>query len=219
MASLRVGAFIVNLDGRPDRWAAAAAEWGGVLPHVTRFAAVARPDRPVTGCAASVMTLVDAYLGSGALDLLVVVEDDAVRTPAWDAWWPRVLADAAATLDQWHTLNTGPVLLDTPLPLTPFAHTDTLLRAARSLNAQCTLYSRALVRDLGRELAHVRAAIAANTVGPIDRVLSGYDFAVTHVVPRALLTRQRPDWSNIDGGFKDMTPWYDHAAALLAAVP
>ena len=107
-------ARVINLASRPDRWEAVQSAWAGVASvRLQRYEAARHfvPDgtnHTVNGCTISHARLVeDAFAADAELQVLLVLEDDAVPRPDFDARFGRILEYALGHLAEWHLINLG----------------------------------------------------------------------------------------------------------------
>jgi hypothetical protein len=225
-----VPAAVINLDSRPDRWAAIQAQWANVTtvalerwPATRHFAVPGRP-HPAHGCAAShvaAATALRARLDT-SIPAVLVLEDDAVPVPSFDdrfrAVWEWVLAHPTG----WELISLGPSRVtpadddrDPPQPrLQRVIGTDELLRAELWSSAAGILYNQRAAAALDRVAAGLGSAPLSSPDSAIDFLLA-HDPDVVTLVAAPVLMWQAPGYSDLMHGMTDYTALYGMAESIL----
>ena len=214
--------FVLNLDRRTDRLREFQERWAGTTIQAYRVAA--RPHSRVgslrlNGCALSHLAVILAMERYG-WPYVIVLEDDADPTPAWPALLPGILDYVAERGGEVGWINLAPTFVDGPLE----PEKRGLLWRVRGgfLVSQGCIYGRVMI---GAAHAFLREFAYAGRSGPSiindaawGRFRVGLKGSRDLLVPAAVMTTQRPSFSDIDGAKRNYSHlWAQTDRGLLAA--
>src|SRR5688572_2148319 len=105
LENMKPTAYVINLDRRPDRWARMQELWSPWF-NLRKVSAVDLPGNGAGGCKMSHYMVAATFVQRNE-PIIVVLEDDAVPTMAFETGAMLYLGEAAVFVDQWRIANLG----------------------------------------------------------------------------------------------------------------
>lgn len=214
--------FVLNLNHRTDRLREFQERWAGTTIEAYRVAA--RPHSRVgslrlNGCSLSHLAVILAMERHG-WPYVIVLEDDADPTPAWAALLPGILDYVAERDGEFGWINLAPTFVDGPLE--PEKRGLLWRVGGGFLVSQGCIYGRVMI---GAAHAFLREFAYAGRRGPSiindaawGRFRVGLKGSRDLLVPAAVMTTQRPSFSDIDGAKRNYSHlWAQTDRGLVAA--
>ena len=153
--------LVMNLDDKPEFWHNASRRWTPLLPHVRRLPASHLERR--TGRQSlchTIMRALETLRAEPSHPWVVVLEDDALPTPAFARLWPAMVAELSARLGDWDIVQTGALfeykLARNPV-IAPVRCSRVFMSVPASTAGQMIIYNRSVLRLARKWLASVRA--------------------------------------------------------------
>ena len=208
-------AFVINLEERLDRWKTVQAAWSDHF-QLIRIDAVKHAHGAV-GCSRSHAKAIEegfAFLrrqkGTKTPRFVVVLEDDAVPTPAFVTDWPHIQQSLETSCHPWQVANLAPSGYRTAYHTSPVVPVNDFLVSGTSMSTAFMCYSTHFeLRSLAALREHnfdiePSTEKALSTSMDIDlwlqeRLTTKHDAYICHRV----LAIQAPSYSNILGKFVD----------------
>jgi hypothetical protein len=209
---------VINLPSRADRWAAFGRNWVGVASvSPVHFAAakhfpIAGKPHPANGCTAShILAVRAAFEADPSAAAVLVLEDDAIPVPDWDARFPAIWEWAVAHAGEVGAVVLGPSAVTPPrmaadrYPPPTFSRvpgTPGLLRSSVWLSTAGMIYTRRALGALGQ----MWDALGDHPVAAVDAAvdfLESRDPDLASVVAAPILVRQANGLSDMEGAAVD----------------
>ena len=189
--------YCINLDGRPEKWAATEAVFQGSGLKIERFSGI-RHAEGWKGCGASHVAIAREAMRRG-LPWVLVLEDDCLPATDFAERWPAVRA-ALWDQDSWDIFLGGPTYVQGPIE-SKGPHLYEIERgfALHFYVLNAAAYEKAIAWNPDRH-------------GPIDVYYSDqYRVVTTH----PLLAVQRPSVSDIKGADRDYSDHFQESDEIL----
>jgi hypothetical protein len=196
-------AYVINLDRRADRWARAQAVWSPWF-KLERFPASDYRHAPALGCKMSHLTLATRMLEDQ--EMVIVLEDDAIPTPAFKEIGLQCIEQAREAFIGFDYCNCGPFLSvgKEQATLRAIPQMPLWLHSDYSRQTHFVLYNR-------DSLPLLRASLDSRL--PLDIYLGTH--AKRQFVPIRLLATQAQGPSDIGQSPKNQKHWYELSERML----
>lgn len=198
-------AYVINLDRRTDRWERAQQLWSPFF-NLVRVSAVETTGNGARGCKESHVMIADKYLRDS--EMIIVLEDDSVPSPAFEVYGARIIDEAIKHLLSWDYINLGPFidLSVIGMPCAVLSKTDSslFLRTDYSHNTHFVLYNQRSLPILNQSL---------HSPLPVDMFLGKH--AASQWVPLKVMAVQDRSPSDIRKPFEGQWEWFTLSEQLI----
>jgi GR25 family glycosyltransferase involved in LPS biosynthesis len=175
-------AYCINLDSKPENFVRIMRDFGSQL-DIERFSAIDGKKHNMKGDQALYNTnklIFEKIAASADMPCVAIIEDDIVKTPAFDTYYEKIMSFVMTTKEPWDFISLE-FILDYDNP-TVEVYNELFYKVGTSRNAGFMLYNPQFIKKNLEQLTHWRV---------LDMTMT-HDARFIKLIPKELLLTQLP---------------------------